>query len=204
MEGQDLVQKIMSGDELAFEKLFRLFYQRLCSYAMSIVKDLDVAEEIVQDVLVSIWQTRSKLHIEHAIRPYLYKAVHNRCLNHFRHQKVKQQHQTHEMAVADAYSETTSGRLEFNELKTRVDLGMQQLPPACREVFRLSRMEQLSYKEIADFLNISVKTVENQMGKALKIMRSELSDFLVLGLIFTSMNSFTNAWGYFLLYVSLN
>jgi RNA polymerase sigma-70 factor (ECF subfamily) len=202
MEGQDLVQKIRMSDEAAFEKLFRLFYPRLCNYAMSIVKDLDIAEEIVQDVLVGIWQTRNKLQIETSIRPYLYKSVNNRCLNHFRHQKVKQQHQTHEMAVANAYAEPTSGRLELNELKTRIDMGMQQLPPACREVFRLSRMEQFSYKEIAEFLNISVKTVENHMGKALKIMRAELSDFLVLGLIFTLVNTFKDAWGYFNLYVS--
>jgi RNA polymerase sigma-70 factor (family 1) len=197
MEAQELVQKIISGDEEAFEKLFRLFYQRLCNYAMSMVKDKDNAEEIVQDVLVSVWQTKNNLHIDHAIRPYLYKSVHNRCLNHFRHESVKLQHQQHEMATANAYSEESSSRLELNEVKTRFELGMQQLPPACREVFRLSRMEELSYKEIADFLGISIKTVENQMGKALKIMRKELADLLVSSLVIYVINNFSDAWGYF-------
>jgi RNA polymerase sigma-70 factor (family 1) len=196
MEAQELVQKIISGDEHAFEKLFRMFYQRLCNYALSMVKDVDIAEEIVQDVLVTIWQTRTKLQLEHAIRPYLYKAVHNRCLNHFRHETVKLQHQHHEMANADAFSTAASSRLELNEVKTRVEMGMHQLPPACREVFRLSRMEELSYKEIADFLGISVKTVENQMGKALKIMRKELADLLVVGLILDSMIIFSQTWGF--------
>ena len=198
-----LVKGLMFGEAKAFRKLFNTYKNDVYAFSMSMLKSKELAEEIVQDVLVSIWESRNKLKIAHAIRPYLYKSVHNRCLNFIRHQKVKQDHQSHEMALVDVKIESASERLELNELKNRVELGMQKLPPACREVFRLSRVEQLSYKEIADFLQISIKTVENQMGKALKIMRSELADFLILVLVFSSLSLFCDAWGYFTLSVSL-
>lgn len=173
----------MDGSEPAFEKLFRLFYQKLTGYAYSLLKDKEQAEEIVQDVFANIWSGRASLNVDLAIRAYLFRAVHNRCMNHFRHEKIKQQHQQYTVAVSPYQHESAGSRLALSELKLKINEGLAQLPPACREVFRLSRMEDLSYREIAEVLNISVKTVENQMGKALRLMRIYLADFLTLLLI---------------------
>ncbi len=197
METQDLIKRIVDGDEVAFEKLFRIFYKPLCGYAFGFLKDSDAAEEIVQDVLVNIWQSRSTFHIETAIRAYLYRAVHNRCLNFIRHEKIKQQHQSYTVSINEHSYESAGSRLAVSELKQKIDDALEALPPGCRQVFRLSRMDGLSYKEIADLLEISVKTVENQMGKALKLMRIHLADFLVWFIFLSLINNFVFAWGYF-------
>jgi RNA polymerase sigma-70 factor (ECF subfamily) len=197
METQDLIKRIADGDEMAFENLFRIFYKPLCAYAFNFLKDSDSAEEIVQDVLVHIWQSRKTFQIETAIRAYLYRAVHNRCMNFFRHEAVKQHYQSYKVALSEQSYEAAGSRLALNELKHKIDEGLETLPPACRQIFRLSRMEGLSYKEIADLLEISVKTVENQMGKALKLMRIHLADFLTWCIFLSLINNFVFTWGYF-------
>lgn len=199
MEDQDLIRKISLGDESAFEKLFKIFYKSLCSYAFGILKDGDQAEEVVQDVLFKIWQSRNELNLGTSIRAYLYRSVHNRCLNVIRHEKVKQEYQSYAVEVNKNAYESASSRLSYNELSSKINEGLSLLPPACREVFRLSRMEGLSYKEIAGVLEISVKTVENQMGKALKLMRNHLSDFISWGLVLCIENYFFCEWGYLLI-----
>lgn len=195
MEVQDLIRKISLGDESAFEKLFTIFYKSLCSYAFGMIKDRDQAEEIVQDILFKIWQSRSDLKLDLTIRAYLYRSVYNRCLNYFRHEKVKQEYQSYNIALNQNSYESASSRLTYNELSAKINEGIDTLPPACRKVFRLSRMEGLSYKEIAGILEISVKTVENQMGKALKMMRKHLADFISLGILFCLENYFFHEWG---------
>jgi RNA polymerase sigma-70 factor, ECF subfamily len=177
MEEPDLIRKIRIGDEMAFERLFRLFYEALCRYAQSIVNEPELAEEIVQDMFVQLWEKRQTLELHTGIRPYLYKAVHNRCLNQIKHQKVRVLHQQ-EVLVTTSKILQPSNSAEFSELKGRFNHALLKLPEECRKVFKLSRENEFSYREIADFLGISIKTVENQMGKALRIMRDELRDFL--------------------------
>lgn len=179
MEEPDLLRKIRTGDEMAFEKLFRLFYEGLCRYAQGMVNEPELAEEIVQDMFVQIWEKRQTLDFHTGIRPYLYRAVHNRCLNQIQHQKVRALHQ---QEILSTTSETfqPAGKAEFSELKERFNAALLKLPEECRKVFKLSRENEFSYREIADYLGISIKTVENQMGKALRIMREELRDFLPL------------------------
>lgn len=178
MEEQLILQQIRLGDEMAFEKLFHLFYERLARYAWSILEDQDTAEEIVQDVFVKLWENRTTIEIQLAIRPYLFKSVHNRCLNLIRHLKVRKDHQESVLLQQDDNHSSVHAQVEVKELKVRIEQAMEKLPPECRKVFRLSRFDELSYKEIAQCLDISVKTVENQMGKALRIMRVELADYL--------------------------
>lgn len=168
------------------------------------IKDSDQAEEIVQDILFKIWQTRKEIKLDITIRAYLYRSVHNRCLNYFRHEKVKQEYQSYSIALSQNSYESASSRLAYNELSAKINEGLNALPPACREVFRLSRMENLSYKEIAGILEISVKTVENQMGKALKMMRKHLADFISLGILFCFENYFFHEWGCLLTKVFIN
>ncbi len=189
MEEPELIRLIRTGDEAAFEKLFRLFYERLSRYAAQMLDSPESAEEVVQDVFVTVWENRAKLELQVGIKPYLYRSVHNRCLNNIRHLQVRAQHKTVVMSMPSAELSEGTPQLETKELQQRINRALEKLPEECRKVFRLSRYEELSYREIADFLEISVKTVENQMGKALKIMRRELSDYLVV-LLFVLFSSF--------------
>jgi len=170
--------------------LFRTHYQPLCNYAYTFVQDRDEAEEIVQSTFLSVWEKRENLEIRTAIKPYLYAMVRNACLNMLKHEKIKQQHATIELAVAEKSVESVTRSVMASELETKIYEAMEKLPQQCRLIFKLSRFEELKYSEIADQLNLSVKTVENQMGKALKIMREQLKDYLPLLIVL--MNGFLN------------
>ncbi len=170
--------------------LFRTHYQPLCNYAYTFVQDRDEAEEIVQSTFLSVWEKRENLEIRTAVKPYLYAMVRNACLNMLKHEKIKQQHATIELAVAEKSVESVTRSVMASELETKIYEAMEKLPQQCRLIFKLSRFEELKYSEIADQLNLSVKTVENQMGKALKIMREQLKDYLPLLIVL--MNGFLN------------
>ena len=185
-----LLLTLQAGDITAFEMIFKTYYQSLCNYAYSFVQDRDEAEEIVQSTFLSIWEKRDNLSIHTGVKPYLYAMVRNASLNVLKHEKIKQQHAAVEMAVAERSAESVTRTVMASELEERIYKAMNKLPEQCRLVFTLSRFEELKYAEIADQLNISIKTVENQMGKALKIMREQLKDYLPLLVVF--MNGFLN------------
>lgn len=158
--------------------VFRTFYQPLCNYAYTYLHDRDAAEEIVQSTFLNVWEKGDGLVIHTAIKPYLYAMVRNGCLNMIKHEKVKQQHTDLELAVADRSIESVAHTVMAAELEDKIQQAMEKLPQQCRLVFKLSRFEELKYAEIAEHLEISIKTVENQMGKALRIMREELKDYI--------------------------
>ena len=174
------ITTLKAGDVTAFEMVFRTFYQPLCNYAYTFVQDRDAAEEIVQTTFLNVWEKGDGLVIHTAIKPYLYAMVRNACLNMIKHEKIKQQHADLELAVADRSAESVAHAVMASELEEKISLAMNKLPQQCRVVFRLSRFEELKYSEIAAQLDISIKTVENQMGKALRIMREELKDYIPL------------------------
>jgi RNA polymerase sigma-70 factor, ECF subfamily len=173
-----LLTTLQAGDITAFEMIFKTYYQPLCNYAYSFVQDRDEAEEIVQATFMSVWEKKDNLSIHTGVKPYLYAMVRNASLNVLKHEKIKQQHAAIELAVAERSSESVTRSVMASELEERIYTALNKLPEQCRLVFKLSRFEELKYAEIADQLNISVKTVENQMGKALKIMREQLKDYL--------------------------
>lgn len=185
-----LITTLKSGDITAFEMLFRTYYQPLCNYAYTFVQDRDEAEEIVQSTFLNVWEKRDNLSIHTGVKPYLYAMVRNASLNVLKHEKIKQQHVTMEMAVAERSVESVTRTVMASELENKIYSAMDKLPEQCRLVFKLSRFEELKYSEIAEQLNISIKTVENQMGKALKIMRDQLKDYLPLLIVL--MNGFLN------------
>ena len=178
------------GDITAFEMLFRTYYQPLCRYAYSFLQDKEGAEEIVQSTFLMVWEKRDTLAIRTSVKPYLYAMVRNACLNVLKHEKIKQKHAGEELAVADRSYDSVSQMVASNELEYKIKAALERLPEQCRMVFKLSRFEELKYAEIAEQLNISVKTVENHMGKALKIMREQLKDYLPLIMVF--LNGFLN------------
>jgi len=179
-----LIALLGKQDEKAFEDVFKTYYGSLHAYAFTLLKDEPMAEEMVQNVFFKLWDRSGTITISGSVAAYLYRAVHNECLNYLKHLKVRSEHQLHVSHRAGHNTDSASGRLHLKELDERLRQALNDLPEQCRTIFQLSRFEELRYREIADRLGISVKTVESQMGKALKILRSKLVDFLVLILLF--------------------
>ena len=161
-----------------YEKLFNECYVPVLRYCCTIVLDADDAEDIVQQVFVSLWQ---KITDNDIIRispgAYLYKAVYNASLDYLRHKKVRQRYED-ESLINDTINDAdeTAGK----ELQKRIQDSIAQLPDQCGRIFRMNRFENLKYREIAAELNIAEKTVENQMGKALKMLKKSLKEYLPL------------------------
>lgn len=180
---QEIIGAIREGNERIFEEIFRKYYQSLCNYANSILKEMDEAEEVVQNLFLSIWEKRSDLEISVSLKSYLYRAVHNHCLNRIKHLKVREEYQQYAVNFYDASYESVSQTVMKNELEIKIEEAIKKLPEQCRLIFRMSRFEELKYHEIAEQLELSPKTVENQIGKALKILRVELAEYLPLIII---------------------
>ena len=175
---QDAITAIRQGNERAYEGVFRQHYAPLCRYARQFLADADEAEEEVQAMFLALWERRDGLFITTSLKAYLFRAVHNRCLNRIKHFAVRDEYQQHTRYVAETTAESPMQTLLGDELADRLRMAIQKLPEQCRLAFTLSRFEELKYGEIADQLGISPKTVENQIGKALRILRTELSDYL--------------------------
>ncbi|MFL5579389.1 MAG: RNA polymerase sigma-70 factor [Gemmatimonadaceae bacterium] len=173
----ELRERLRAGDRAAVEELFRDHYAALVGFADGYVRSGAVAEEIVQDVFLNLWRGRDRLAGEGTLRAYLFQAVRNRALNHLRHAR----HVARHAAAAprdDSAPALGDALLVEAELAAAVRAAVDALPERCREVFLLSRGHNLSYVEIARTLEISVKTVETQMGRALKAIRRALLPYL--------------------------
>jgi RNA polymerase sigma-70 factor (ECF subfamily) len=168
-----------ADSSVVFENVFRSHYQKLHLYACTIVKDAATAEEIVQNVFYKLWEKRNKLQVQKSLAAYLYRSVHNESLNFLKHEKVRAAHNKYVRSVNSEEGNSTDP-MHLRELQQNIDLALNNLPQQCRTIFQLSRFENLKYNEIAAQLNISVKTVENQMGKALRLLRLKLIDYLPL------------------------
>jgi RNA polymerase sigma-70 factor (ECF subfamily) len=186
----DRFRALKEGDETAFEMIFKSHYQPLCNYAYTFLLDRDEAEEVVQATFLTVWERKEGITIETSLKSYLYRAVRNSCLNAIKHAKVKQRHAEESIFISDTSHESVSQSVISSELDQKIGDALMALPEQCRLVFKMSRFEELKYAEIAEQLNISIKTVENQIGKALKIMREELKEYLPILIIL--MNGFVN------------
>lgn len=176
----NIVPQIIEGNEKAFENLFQSHYANLCGYAVKYVWELEQAEEIVQDLFFNIWNKRSNLQITSSIESYLFRAVRNACLNYLKHLKVRDNYATDVKESVNPGRDQDNNSVEVLELQDKIEEAIEALPPERKKIFLLSRHEELKYKEIAEQLGISVKTVEAQMGKALKYLRESLSEFMVI------------------------
>jgi len=160
------------------EKIFRTHHKMLCKVAYAIVKDKSAAEDIVQDVFFTIWKKREELMIDSNLKGYLYRAVSNSCLNYlqsYHKRNVKSYEEFHEQALGSLSIHDT---MDYDRLSAAIERAIDNLPPRCKVIFVMSRMEGLKHQQIADAMEVSIKTVENQMGIALSKLREELKSFL--------------------------
>jgi|WetSurMetagenome_2_1015567.scaffolds.fasta_scaffold121902_2 RNA polymerase sigma-70 factor, ECF subfamily len=165
-------------DMQSFEVLFRQYYQMLCSYAYRFVNDSDTAEEIVQDLFYKLWAKRSELQINVSVKSYLFSAVHNRCLKFIEHRNVEARYKNYYLLHESEVDAEPHHHTNVGELQMIIDQTLDSLPERCSKIFRLNRFEGLKYHEIANKLSISIKTVEANMGKALKMLRKKLKDYV--------------------------
>jgi RNA polymerase sigma-70 factor (ECF subfamily) len=175
----DCVNKIRRGNPAAFEELFNLYCQQLINFSRNYVKDKQIAENVVQDVFVSVWQNRTNLDPSKMVKSYLFTAVKNNSLKHLRHLNIESKGIEDNIAyIGD--DERPDKKLDEREMELKIHQAIDELPEKCMEIFKMNRFENLKYAEIAGILDISIKTVETQMGRALKKLRGRLKPFLVL------------------------
>ena len=184
LENESIGTLLAQKDETAFEQVFKTHFKRLHAYAFTILRDEVEAEEIVQQVFFKLWERNENLSLSGSVSAYLYRAVHNESLNYLKHQKVRSNHQLHVAYNMKNEVEHPAKKVIAGELEKKIHSALNELPEQCRTIFQMSRFDELKYREIADKLGISVKTVENQMGKALKLLREKLVDFLIFILLF--------------------
>ena len=190
LNDKEIVSELRNSNKLVFETIFRDYYERLCNYANTMLGDIAEAEELVQTAFVVVWEKRESIEIHTSFKSYLYRTVHNNCLNRIKHLKVRTNYGIDYQHIATQGYDNATHELIGKELEQQINRAIEMLPPQCRQVFKLSRFENLTYAEIADQLDVSVKTIENHMIKALRIMREELKDYLptLLWLLWFKMN----------------
>ena len=181
-----LYKRFREGDDESFEILFKRYYSQLCTYAIIFVREHDIAEDIVHDTFIRIWERRFSISVRYSFKAYIFKSVHNQCLNYlkkskyqsvkddsFRQEIVKQYEININNIDPGAIDELVSAEYikEFNK-------ALDALPAQCREIFTLCRDEQLSYEDVARRLDISVNTVKTQMKRAIAKLREKLEHFV--------------------------
>jgi len=185
------LERIKNDDSKALEQLFLKYYYPLCRFAKSFVKSSDMANEVVSDIFLNIWQNRKKLQITSSFKAYVYIAIKNQSLkvlnkNQFVFDELEPLHQHQERSYYTAESS-----MSYLELENELNAIIEELPPQRKAIFRLNRLEGLKYTEIADVLQISVSTVQKQMGEAIKYVSQYSSQFLTPGifLFFTAIRN---------------
>ncbi|MCD7900811.1 MAG: RNA polymerase sigma-70 factor [Bacteroides sp.] len=173
-----IVKKIKEGDIKTFEHVFRLYYSSLSFYAFSITGNSEISEEIVQELFYQLWKERENLNILRSLKSYLYGAVRNQALQHCEHLNVRERHKRFILSKKNnTPTDTPQEHLEYKELEEVINRTLQLLPNRRRRIFGMHRFEGLKYKEIAEQLSLSVKTIEAEMTKAYQTLRKEIEKY---------------------------
>ncbi len=169
-----ILNRIKNGDQQAFKELFDAYYNDLCNFSFSFIKNYEVAEDIVQNVFIYVWENREGISILTSLKAYLYRAVHNRCLNHIKAENIRLAYNEKQTNLAQS-SVVNASYQHNNEMHEYINRIVNKLPNKCRIIFRLSRFHGLKHKEIAEILGISIKTVKAQISKAIFTLKRELA-----------------------------
>jgi RNA polymerase sigma-70 factor, ECF subfamily len=181
---QYIIESIKKGDKKSYEFLFKSYYSDLCKYARNIVHNEATAEDLVMDVFVKIWESESLLTISFSLSGYLYQSVHNHCFNYLtrKHKRFSEINaetidRLDYLMASDASFDALEG-MNMAALSEKIEQGIDHLPEACRKIFILSRIDEMSHKEIAEQIGISENTVKVQIHRALKKLRYLLKEYL--------------------------
>lgn len=179
-----ILERLQNDDRHALELLFKTHYAPLCRFAKNILKDKDQAEDMVQEVFLKIWDKRHALKVSSSLKAYLFMAVKNHCLNTLKLNERKNWLDEDMENDALLSNNEVESKLNAKHLNEKIQQAIELLPEKCKLTFQLSRHEEMSYKEIAELMNVSVKTVENQMGKALTFLRKNLLPYISILTLF--------------------
>lgn len=179
MDDQELIKNLKNGDEYAYKILYENYYSWLCNYTFKFCQNRKLSEDIVQDTLFKIYKKRKKIDITSSLKNYLFRSCHNQFLEHLRKQKIKFDvlDEIKWEAIADSMDDSKAKKEEkLEKLHEFID----ELPPRCKEIFVKHKLQKVKYKDIAIELGISVKTVENQMSKALHFLKNRANILLIV------------------------
>lgn len=174
----EILDLLNRGEEQGIELVFRQYYAYICRAVYKIIPDANLVEDLAQEVFYELWRKRGRLQIATSLKGYLRRSAVNRALNYIRDQRIKFD-EVERAPVQKSSLPTAPQRMDAAELQVKIDKAIDELPERCRIVFVLSRFEEMSYREIAEQLDISAKTVENQVSKALKLLRQALGPYLI-------------------------
>jgi RNA polymerase sigma-70 factor (ECF subfamily) len=183
----DLFRQVKKGDAYAFEKLFKTHYKNLCFFAENYVKEKAMAEEIVGSFFINLWEKRKTIEINGSVKSYFYSSIHKQCIKYLEHLKVMKKYEEYatfrlrnKELLAPSSNAYPLANLISQETVKDIEKSIGELPEKCREIFCLSRFEEMSYEDISVKLDISINTVRTQMARALQKLREDLKNYLPL------------------------
>ena len=175
---QFLIEKLKSGDPDSFSDIFSAYYKDLVLFACTFIHDLPISEDIVQDTFVKIWEDRENLNVTVSLKSILLKTIQNKCIDWHRHKRIVNIHNTYIIDNSPVYEYDTDNYVLRSEFEGRIEKAIDNLPEKFKQAFEMNRFEGLKYQEIAIKLNVSVRTIEVRISKALELLRKSLIDFL--------------------------
>jgi len=173
-EEKHIIEDLRSGRENAYRQLFEKYYQRLVVFAYKYLEDLESARDIVQEFYLDLYESRQSISIQTSLKSYLYNAVKNRCLNQVKHMQVMEKYRNTKRSEASVLDSDIEEIIDALDLEARVYEIVSTLPEKCRQIYIMSRVDGKRNREIADELNLSIRTVETQISKALKSLKNSL------------------------------
>lgn len=175
----DILTRLRADEKAALKDLFQEYYLSVCKTIHRFIRDKSTVEDLAQEVFIRFWEKRQQIEINSSLSAYIRRMAINEALAYLRRNKRFDDREV-TPDIVPGTADSTEAQFLQQELEARVREAVNELPPRCRTVFQLSRYEELTYQEIADQMEISIKTVENQMGKALRILRERLRSYLHL------------------------
>ncbi len=176
---ENILKRLKENDRTALKELFQMHYLPVCQTISRLIRDKATVEDLAQEVFLRFWNKRQKINITSSLSAYLKRMATNEALGYLR---SKKNFESEEAILNNEGSSSQNVEMQYlnMELGDHIKAAINELPPKCRAVFVLSRFEELTYQEIADRMEISIKTVENQMGRALRLLRTKLKTYLTI------------------------